>query len=96
MDLESAINKLTTFFNLCSTPVRDILAHCLCQTMVEAGLFKLIETQPGESGPVSVYETQSGYIITLARPPMDEEQEAVLVNELRDWLLKNKEDDSSH
>jgi hypothetical protein len=57
---------LTAFASLLDAqpaPVRDAFNHCLCLLMVEAGKMRLVETQPGESGEVCVFETVSREIL---------------------------------
>jgi hypothetical protein len=43
--------------------------------MVETGKAKLIGTLPGDTGPLSTFETATGEHISLAKPPLDDEQE---------------------
>jgi len=44
--------------------------------MVEAGKARLVETVPGENGPVCLFESSAGERFSLSRPAMTEEQEA--------------------
>jgi hypothetical protein len=54
--------------------------------MVEAGKARLVETVPGENGPVCVFETVASERFSLAKPPMTEEQEAKVKEMLREIL----------
>jgi hypothetical protein len=41
-------------------PARDAFRYCLALAMVEAGKARLVETVPGENGPVCVFESSAG------------------------------------
>ncbi len=56
--------------------------------MVEAGKARLIETVPGENGPVCVFESSVGERFNLPKPPMTAEQEATVKETLREILDK--------
>jgi hypothetical protein len=54
--------------------------------MVEAGKMRLVETLPGERATVCVFESSAGEVFSVARPMMSREQEAALIEVLRDIL----------
>jgi hypothetical protein len=54
--------------------------------MVEYGKMRLAETIPGESGATCIFETTSGDIFHVTRPPIDKETEAALMRQLREIL----------
>ncbi len=50
------------------------------------GKAHLVETVPGENGPVCAFETAAGERFSLARPAMSEEVEAYVKKMLREIL----------
>jgi hypothetical protein len=67
-------------------PVRDAFQYCLCVLMAQAGVMRLVEKVPGENGVVCVFATTSGDHFGVTRPAMSREQEAELIDTLRDIL----------
>ena len=67
---------------------RASAGYCLCLLSVEAGAMRLVETVPGENGVVCVFESSAGEKFSLTRPAMSEEQEAVVVERLREILTE--------
>jgi hypothetical protein len=51
--------------------------------MVEAGKAKLTDTIPGDTGPICIFETATGDRLSLAKPPLGDEQERELKQLLR-------------
>jgi hypothetical protein len=49
-------------------PVRNVFNYCLALMMVEAGKARVIETRPGETGTICVFESTAGDVFSLARP----------------------------
>jgi guanyl-specific ribonuclease Sa len=49
-------------------PVRAMFNYCLASLMVEAGKARLVETVPGENGPVCTFETITGEQLSLSAP----------------------------
>lgn len=69
--------------------VRNAFTYCLCLLMVEAGLMRTIEKVQGiRSGNsrVCVFETRVGDRCSVVRPVMDKEQEAALLDVLREII----------
>lgn len=54
--------------------------------MVEVGKMRLVDTLPGESSPICVFETSIGDTFNVPRPPMNQEEEAKMIAVLRDIL----------
>jgi hypothetical protein len=50
--------------------VRAAFNYCLALMMVEAGKARLIQTLPGETGQVCVFESVAGEQFGLARPAL--------------------------
>jgi hypothetical protein len=67
-------------------PVRTMFQYCLALAMVEMGKGRLAGKIPGESGPICTFETAEGEMFCLERPPMSEEQEERVIEELRKIL----------
>jgi hypothetical protein len=75
-DLPPELSTLSSLVDAQPAPVREAFRCCLALMMVEAGKARLVETVPGENGPVSVFELSAGERFCLARPAMTAEQEA--------------------
>ena len=54
--------------------------------MVQAGEARLVETRPGDASPVCVFETVAGDTFSIAKPRITKEQEADLIDHIRDIL----------
>jgi hypothetical protein len=67
-------------------PVRDAFQNCLCVLMAEAGVMRLVEKVPGENKVVCVFATTVGDHFGVTRPAMSREQEAALIDVLREIL----------
>jgi hypothetical protein len=67
-------------------PVRDAFQYCLCVLMAQAGVMRLVQKVPGENGTVCVFATTTGDHFGVARPAMSREQEAALIDVLREIL----------
>ena len=64
-------------------PVRDAFHYCLCLLMVEAGKMRLVEEGPGE---ICVFETVARVKFSVTKPALDRDQEAALIDVLREIL----------
>jgi hypothetical protein len=67
-------------------PIRDAFYYWLCLMMVEAGKMELVETMPGEEGPICVFRSAAGESIVLPKPALDGQQQEAAVKQLRDAL----------
>ena len=67
-------------------PARAAFAYCLAVPMVQAGKARLVETRPGDAPPICVFKTVAGDTFSIAKPRMTKEQEAALIDTIRDIL----------
>ena len=66
--------------------VQTTFRYCLCLAMVESGEAELVETTPGEDGAMVTFKSIAGDVFTVLKPPIDEDIEALLVEQLREIL----------
>jgi len=85
-DLPPELDGFASLLDAQPGPVREAFQYCLCLMMVENGKMHQIETIPGESTPLCVFETISGDRFSVPRPDITSEQEADLLEALRDIL----------
>jgi hypothetical protein len=72
-----SLSASTSLLDAQPAPVQAALHYCLgLLMMAEAGKARLVETVPGENGPVCVFESSAGERFSLAKPAMTKEQEA--------------------
>ena len=67
-------------------PVREAFQYCLCLMMVETGGMKLVKTIPGDEKVLCYFETTAGDSFTIPRADITPEQEADIVEVLREIL----------
>ena len=67
-------------------PVREAFQYCLCLMMVEAGDMKLLKSMPGDKGELCYFENSAGEAFTIPRPAITVEQEAGVIETLREIL----------
>ena len=67
-------------------PVREAFQYCLCLMMVETGGMKLVKTIPGDEKVLCYFETTAGDAFTIPRADITPEQEADIVEVLREIL----------
>lgn len=85
-ELPPEIQGFASFLDAQSSPVRGAFAYCLCLMMVETGKMRLVDTLPGETSPICVFETFVGDTFRVPHPPMNREEEAEVIALLRDIL----------
>lgn len=81
--------ELEAFSTLLSTlpaPTQMAFHYCLCLMMVEAGKMYLLETLPGDAGPVCVFESLLKERFTIPKPPLSADEEAQVIAVLREIL----------
>ena len=61
--------------------VRDVFHYCLCLLMVQAGKMRLVE-----NGEICVFETVARVKFSVTRPTLSRDQEAALIDVLREIL----------
>jgi len=54
--------------------------------MVEVGKMRLVEKVPGEHGEVCVFETVTWHKFSMVKPALNRDQEAALIDVLREIL----------
>ncbi len=67
-------------------PMRDAFHYCLCVLMVEAGVMRLVEKAPGEGGEICIFETVARVKFSVTRPALSRDQEAALIDVLREIM----------
>ena len=85
-DLPPDLEGFASFLDAQPTPVREAFQYCLSLIMVEAGKMQLVETLPGETTSIAVFESVAGERFGVARPYLTKEQETELVRVLRELL----------
>ena len=85
-DLPPELQAFAALLDAQPSPVREAFQYCLCLAMVEAGKMKLVRTLPGETTPICLFETSAGDSFAVSRPPLDAEQEAALLEALREII----------
>ncbi len=85
-DLPPDLAAFASLLDAQPEPARAAFAYCLALAMVLDGKARLVETRPGDSSPVCVFETVAGDTFSIARPRITKEQEAALIDTIRDIL----------
>jgi hypothetical protein len=75
-DLPHELAAFASLLDAQPVPTRDAFNYCLALLMVETGKARLVETVPGENGPVCTFESSAGERFSLTKPAMTEEMEA--------------------
>jgi hypothetical protein len=86
--------ELTAFSYLLDAqpaPVRDAFTYCLCVLLAQAGVMHLVQKVPGEKGMVCVFATTRGDHFGVVEPKLSREQEAALIDVLREILREEGE-----
>ena len=85
-DVPPELASFASLLDAQPAPVRDAFNYCLCLLMAQAGKMCLIEKLPSEGGTVCVFATTRGDRFSVARPAISKEQEAALIDVLRESL----------
>ena len=85
-DLPAELQIFGSFLDAQPRPVREAFQYCLCLLMIESGDMKLVETLPGDEGELCYFETSAGEAFTIPRPAITAEQEAGVIETLREIL----------
>lgn len=85
-DLPPELAQFVALLDAQPGPVHTIFQYCLAMLMVEAGKTELIQTASSENGPVCTFKTVAGDTFTLLKPPLNEVNEAVMMERLRQIL----------
>jgi len=67
-------------------PVREAFQYCLCLMMVEAGKMEQFDTTPGDTQVLYHFKTVAGEAFTVPHPGITQEQEATVMDLLREIL----------
>jgi hypothetical protein len=82
-DLPPELELFSSLADAQPAPVRAALHYCLAVVMVEAGKARVVETLPGDTSPICVYETMAGDTFSLVKPAISQEEEEDLIATLR-------------
>lgn len=85
-DLPSELNGFASFLDAQPTHVREVFQYCLCLMMIEAGKIRLVETLPGDTASISVFESAAGERFSVTRPNLSVEEESAVIDALREIL----------
>lgn len=85
-ELPPELQGFASFLDAQSRPIRDAFAYCLCLMMVEIGKLRLVDTLPGETSPICVFETFIGDTFSVPCPSMNQEEEVEVIAMQRDIL----------
>ncbi len=77
------IQPFTSLVDTYPEPVRAALYYCLARVMVESGVARLVETLPGDSAPICVFETVMGDTFSLPKAAISPQEEEELIATLR-------------
>ncbi len=83
--LPSEFSHFAALLDALPQPDRELFHYCLCLLMVEGGKMTLIETIPGDSAPLCVFETIVGEQFSIPKPvltPTLEEQLKAMIREV--------------
>jgi len=83
LSLPPEIPPITSLVDAYPEPVRAALYYCLAQVMVESGVARLVETLPGDTAPICVFETVAGDTFSLAKAAISAQEEEELIATLR-------------
>lgn len=84
--LPPEFTQFARLFDAQPSPVQVVFQYCFCLLMAEIGRMRLVEVLPGESGPICIFETAGGDRFSMVKPPISQELEADLIEELREIL----------
>jgi hypothetical protein len=89
-DLPFELQKFATFLDAQPASLQTAFVYCLCSMMVEAGKMQLVETLPDNGGTICTFETIAGDVFSIAKPAINQEQEAALIKLLEIKLDEEK------
>lgn len=78
--------QFATFLDAQPGPVQIAFQYCLALSMVEYGQAELIKTEAGENGAMVTFKTTAGDVFTVIKPQITPEQEAAIIEQLREIL----------
>ena len=85
-DLPAELQIFSSFLDAQPQAVREAFQYCLCLLMVESDNMKLVKTLPGDERKICYFETSAGEAFAIPRPAITAEQEADVIETLREIL----------
>ena len=85
-DLPPELAAFASLLDAQPEPARAAFAYCRAVAMVQGGKARLVETRPGDASPACVFETIAGDTFSVAKPGITKDQEAALIDHIRDIL----------
>jgi len=85
-DLPPELQQFASFLDAQPGPVQVAFQYCLALSMVEYGQAEHIKTGPSENGAMVTFKTTAGDVFTVIKPQITPEQEAAIIEQLRDIL----------
>ena len=85
-ELPAELQMFGNFVDAQTQPVREAFQYCLCLMLIETGGMNLVKTIPGDEKVLCYFETSAGDAFTISRPVITQEQEAEVVEVLREIL----------
>jgi hypothetical protein len=70
-DLPPALEAFASLLDVQLGPVCETVQYCVCLLTVEAEKMRPIDTIPGETTAICVFETQAGERFSVPRPTED-------------------------
>ena len=84
--LPAVLQMFGAYIDAQPQPVREAFHYCFCLMIVESGGMRLVKTLPGDEGELCYFETSAGEAFTIPRPAITAEQEAGVIETLREIL----------
>jgi hypothetical protein len=84
--LPAELQMFGDFIDAQPPPVQEAFQYCLCLMMVETGGMRLLNTINGDEKVLCYFETTAGDAFTIPKPHITPEQEADIVEVLRELL----------
>ena len=85
-DLPPELDVFASLLDAQPGPVREAFLYCLCLMMVEGDSMTLVNTLPGDEGPLCYFETVDGDAFAIRKPPITADEEVGIIEVLRDIL----------
>lgn len=68
------------------TPVQTLFQYCLAMVMVQTGKAHITQTVPSENGVIYTFQTISGEVFSITKPPLSQELEAMMMERVQEIL----------
>ena len=90
-DLPAELQMFGALLDGQPTPVREAFQYCLCLMMQESGKMELVDTIPGDAQVLYHFKTVDDEVFTVPHPGITPEQEATVMDLLREILADEGE-----